>query len=724
MMNKQTIEEIEILVSAKVDEAKKGLSKLIKDVKTATSNVSSEFQKMSKGGSFDGMKNGLSQVKQKASSVFNGMKQDMKSYDDSVKSTIKQQEYLKSKIADLQDQLNMADKGFEVGDTAKIEADIERLKNKLNDLQQQGDKGGKVGFVAKLKEKLKGLGSDFDNAKKKGNDFGKGIGNAFKNGIKSLKKFALSLLGIRQVFAGISRAASSYLSFDTQLSESIQNCWNALGSLLAPMLEYVVGLFSKLVSVVAAFVKALTGVDLVARANAKALNSQAKASNNASKSLSGIDDIDTLSSGSGSDNSTPQITTEAVDMSPIEAALERIKGILGQIFEPFKAAWETTGAGVIQSIQDMFISLKDLGASVGASIMEVWTNGTGQTIIENALLGWQQMFDAVGQFGEALKNAWSNNDNGTKILQNIADTFTIIQQAALRIGDFINKWVVSEGFQNALNLVFDVIEDISRWVKDLADWVLDMYDKYFKPVLEDKLIPAIDEVVTAISDVWATVEPVVNKIIDIIKKNLEPIISNLSDSIGGIIDTVKGVAQFISGVFTGDWDKAWTGIKNIFKGIWDALYGIIKAPINLIIGGVEFLVNAIISGVNMIKKALNKISFDIPDWVPVIGGEKWGFKLPLDKEMSIPRLATGTVAYETMPAVIGEYAGARSNPEIVSPVSMMKDSFRSVLNEFEFGGTRIETLRVDVAGENFYQGTVDYINTENSRKGVNIIKEV
>lgn len=54
----------------------------------------------------------------------------------------------------------------------------------------------------------------------------------------------------------------------------------------------------------------------------------------------------------------------------------------------------------------------------------------------------------------------------------------------------------------------------------------------------------------------------------------------------------------------------------------------------------------------------------------------------------------------------------------------MADTFRHVLSEFDFGGTRIDTLKIDVAGENFYQGAVDYINSENTRKGINIIKEM
>jgi len=55
---------------------------------------------------------------------------------------------------------------------------------------------------------------------------------------------------------------------------------------------------------------------------------------------------------------------------------------------------------------------------------------------------------------------------------------------------------------------------------------------------------------------------------------------------------------------------------------------------------------------------------------------------------------------------------------------MMKDSFRDVLNEFDTEGTRIDRLCINVAGENFYDDTIDYINEKSERNGVSVIKEV
>ena len=76
--------------------------------------------------------------------------------------------------------------------------------------------------------------------------------------------------------------------------------------------------------------------------------------------------------------------------------------------------------------------------------------------------------------------------------------------------------------------------------------------------------------------------------------------------------------------------------------------------------------------VNFIVKMLNKLSFDVPDWIPAIGGKKFGFNL---KYAKIPRLAKGGVIYQPTVAQIGEYSGARNNPEIVSPENKLREIY-------------------------------------------------
>lgn len=588
--------------------------------------------------------------------------------------------------------------------------------------------------LKQLVTQFKNVKSQSDKVSKSATNFGNSFGKSLKSGISSIKTFALSLLSIRTAFTLVSKAANSYLSIDTQLNDSIQNSWSVLGSLLAPALEYVAGLFSKLVNSVASFIKALTGIDLVARANSKALDKQAKSASNASKSLAGIDDIDVLSTGSGGGSDESTTIKADVDSGPFESMVAKMKDIFSTLFDPIKSAWDNVGVGVIDSATQMFISLGDLATTVGASLFEVWTNGTGQEIIENMLLGWQQIFDIVSLLAQALQNAWINAGTGTSIIQNIANIFSNIQQFGLSIGDSIKKWIISESFQEALKNVFSFINDILTYIQNISSWILELYEKYAKPVI-DSLLLLISDLINAISDVWNACKPVIEKIAQWVAEKIEPVIADVCSALQNVIEVARGILEFISGVFTGDWSKAWSGIKKTVENTWSFIKNIFSAGGQIFDGIVEALanvfktiVNAIIRGINKviaipfktINGFLNKIrNASFLNISPFKGFWKED-PLPVPQ---IPELATGNVAYERTTAVFGEYANARSNPEITSPVSLMKESFRDVLNEFEFGGTRIDTLKIDVAGDNFYQGAVDYINEENVRKGVNIIKE-
>ena len=101
------------------------------------------------------------------------------------------------------------------------------------------------------------------------------------------------------------------------------------------------------------------------------------------------------------------------------------------------------------------------------------------------------------------------------------------------------------------------------------------------------------------------------------------------DTIKGVINGIKtilqGIIDFVVGVFTGNWERAWQGVVNIFDGIFSTLGTLVKAPLNAIIGAI----NAVING-------LNSLNFDIPDWVPGFGGKSFGINIP-----NIPKLNTG-----------------------------------------------------------------------------------
>lgn len=148
----------------------------------------------------------------------------------------------------------------------KLENDIEKTKNR----------------IISLKESMQDTGDEADKTTAK-------ISKGFKKGTTTLKRFALSLFGIHSMYRLVSKASSAYLSQDTELAQKLQNVWVGLGSFLEPLLNAMSNALLKGLGYLNVFVKALTGVDYIARANAKALNKQTKAQKDLNKATQDYD---------------------------------------------------------------------------------------------------------------------------------------------------------------------------------------------------------------------------------------------------------------------------------------------------------------------------------------------------------------------------------------------------------------------------------------------------
>ncbi len=158
----------------------------------------------------------------------------------------------------------------------------------------------------------------------------------------------------------------------------------------------------------------------------------------------------------------------------------------------------------------------------------------------------------------------------------------------------------------------------------------------------------------------------------------------------GLLSGLKNTWNTVTAWFTDSvsWVKTkltggFTDIKNSVVKIWNDLWGGVKGVINSMLGGVEKMANGIVKGINKMIGALNGLSFDVPDWVPGIGGETFGFNIREISEVKIPRLASGGVITSPTFAQIGEYPGAASNPEIVAPQSVIYDTVVSANGEQE-----------------------------------------
>ncbi|WP_124067384.1 hypothetical protein [Clostridium sp. E02] len=202
-------------------------------------------------------------------------------------------------------------------------------------------------------------------------------------------------------------------------------------------------------------------------------------------------------------------------------------------------------------------------------------------------------------------------ENKELIKRTLEDTFSAVEPIFTEI-----KSIVEEVFTK-LNETYDahvkpMIDSFKEGFTEMATKFLEIYNTYFLPILtelserfqefrEQYLSPLIDKfmefgskVADAITTLWKTIllpfilwfmdtaAPIIAKFIQNVIDGFFLFFEGVSKVIGDILTALGGLIDFIVGVFTGDWHKAWEGIKTFFNSIWDAMKGIISIAINVI----------------------------------------------------------------------------------------------------------------------------------------------
>lgn len=335
----------------------------------------------------------------------------------------------------------------------------------------------------------------------------------------------------------------------------------------------------------------------------------------------------------------------------LSLTLEGIAAAFSAIFSPV-----TLVAALIGLLVYSFIDLYKESETFRDAITEL-----GQT--------WQEALQPLADFvGTVLTDAWQ------QILKPVISYFvqTLLPNLITIFKNLWEKVLVPLGtfIGTVLKPVIVILSDVlmSLWknvvlplAKAVGSVLAEAWSSIYQ-ILTKTVIPVVGKIIDVLSWLWKNV---INPIITVLWNNLKPAFDTVFKGIGTVIDglktTLNGILRFITGVFTGDWGKAWDGVKMVFKGVFDSLYGIVKTPLNLIIDAI----NAVIRG-------LNKIQIDVPQWVGKIPGvpdgmSSFGFNIK-----DIPHLAKGGLAYGPTLAMVGDNKGAAADPEVVSPLSTLQ----------------------------------------------------
>ncbi len=634
------------------------------------------------------------------------------------------------------------------------------------------------GKYAKITDKVMEQASALDAAKTRAGELTREITNASgasermelaaKNVSDSMNTFSKRVSGLFKrvlVFSLITRALQSLRTWlgktimqNEEARAAVARLKAALLTLAQPILQVVIPVFVKLVDIltqvvtaIAKFFGMLSGKSWSAQvAAAKGLNAEKEAiegvgsaAEDASKSMASFDEINQITSnqasGGGGGAGGEASTDIAPDFSNLDMAEDKLHDILGLV--------GAIAAGLLAwKIASMFTN--DLGKIAGVALaaagafalvyfwLDAWNNGIDLQNFLGMLAGLAALAAGlaiafgpiaagialvVGGLAMLVVGIKDVIENGF----NLVNTLTIIAgllAAGIGISLLTGSWIplLIAGFVAALVALVSFTGHGEELIEGLKN-IIDGFGKFFKGVFTSDLKLAAE----GAKQIWEGLKQTWNAIINSIKDAwdmfitwlqskspmLAAIFQTYGNFISGLFNSIKqwlsGIIEFISGVFTGDWTKAWEGVKDIFKGIWN---GIITA--------VEYAINFIINGINLLISALNTIHFEVPDWVPLIGGRSFGISIPLVSNVALPRLASGAVIPPNREflAVLGDQ---KSGTNIETPLETMLQAFRQALSE-NGGSGRSITVVLEMDKREFARAVYKANNDETQRVGVKL----
>lgn len=438
--------------------------------------------------------------------------------------------------------------------------------------------------------------------------------------------------------------------------------------------------------------------------------------------------------------------------SGLERESIELAQILGGVFSDIKSLSEPLKAYFINDftplMQTAFSTLGKIGIGLFDSFNKVFSdiwNVAVFPILQNFLtIGLPlitdfntQVWNTLGVLFDNIKEIFDTLWNG--VAQPVLNALkTLWCDTWQSISDFWNEWGqpifdgINEGITTTKNVFLNLWETVLKPVFDELMSVADsVWTEHLKPLL-DEFLDFVGTLITSVLSIYnKAIAPVVNWLVSIlgpivssvlgkIIKTVGNVISNIIDAVKNIISALKGVVLFIVGVFTGDWKKAWQGVKKIFKGVWDALVDIAKTPINLIIGLINGLTGAVEDAINWIIDGINELSFTTPDWLPGdLGGQTFGFDLSQIDIPEIPKLAQGAVIPPNSEflAVLGDQ---KRGTNIEAPLDTITQAVLQALVSYGGAGGNQKisvTIPLTLNGRTITQIVIDDINDYIKRNG-------
>ena len=454
----------------------------------------------------------------------------------------------------------------------------------------------------------------------------KSIGKTIDKNVTKVIKWAVAFVGLKTGVNALRSAYSVIAQYDKQMATDVEYMRYALAMSLKPIIEWIIQAFYKVITLFGFIIKQITGKNIFDNAGAdkfkKDIDGASKSAKELKKQLAGFDEANVLSDNkSGSGGGTPSVNLkDAVDKMTKKDA---------------DKMWKAVGKG-IDNVRGKLLKYQD-------ELHDTISNREG---FNKAYGIWADFVQGIARFWQGLvdvvSGVWDTLSGLFKMIIDVitGDTDKLWEDFKLFISGIIE--MLGGGIEIMIGAIQLFVGTIIGILGTILGWI---WEKLLKPIGE-AFGKAFGEIREEARQNWENIKESAMNFWNGVKE----IPTNLKNLFSNSINSIKG---FFEGL--------WNGVKDKFNKISNLASNVGNGIKN----GAKGIINFLIDGINKFIDGMNKIKWDVPDWVPVIGGQRWGINIP-----KIPRLAQGGIV--NMPnsgVMVGGAITGESGREGVIPLT-------------------------------------------------------
>lgn len=242
-------------------------------------------------------------------------------------------------------------------------------------------------------------------------------------------------------------------------------------------------------------------------------------------------------------------------LDKMSKSAEKLAKLLKKLWKPFQDAWKKEGKNTINAANIALSGIAKLAKSVGKSLVEVWTNGTGTTMLTTMLRITQNVLKTIGNIVSGFADAWNKNSVGTQIIQNIADALVVVMQFVEKIAEDTANWSANLDFYPLLESISNLTATFAPILESIGNVLEWIYKNIVLPMLTwiiEVGLPTVINLVSKVATFLAEHQPIVEAfgaalIGAFAAAKIAGLASRVIKSVSGIAMAAKGLIALMTG---------------------------------------------------------------------------------------------------------------------------------------------------------------------------------